>query len=148
MIRGVWTMKRSLNAGRLPRVPASPFSNTRGISPPQFRFPSERRMIMGRPRSTDEAFLSGGGPQLSCTLCAIIPVGDDWIVQCGTATQGPFMTKGRALRLAFAEAMTLRARGQRSRVSVQDGSGGVSTEHCLCAAFQAARRFGASTSTP
>ena len=76
---------------------------------------------------------------MSCTLCAIIPVGDKWIVQCGTVTQGPFMKKGIAHRLAFAEAMTLRARGQRSRVSVQDGSGGVSAEHCLCATFQAAR---------
>jgi hypothetical protein len=102
---------------------------------------------MERPGLLTGAFLSGGGPQMSCTLCAIIPVGADWIVQCGTTTQGPFMTKGRALRLAFAEAMTLRARGQRSRVSVQDGSGGVSTEHCLCVDFQAARRFGASTPT-
>ena len=79
-------------------------------------------MITGRPWFTSWGLSFRWRSQLSCTLCSIIPVDDNWIVQCGTVTQGPFMTKGRALRLAFAEAMTLRARGQRSRVSLRTGA--------------------------
>jgi hypothetical protein len=79
------------------------------------------------------------GHQVHCTLCSIVPVGGQWIVQCGTVEHGPFMLKGTALRHAFAEAQAVRAKGQPSRVSVQDGSGGVSTEHCLCADFIAVR---------
>ncbi len=89
---------------------------------------------MGKPRSTGWGFFFPV-EVINCPApCAIIPAGDDWIVQCGTVSQGTFMTSGRALRLAFAEAMTLRARGQRARASVEDGSGGVSIEHCLRAA--------------
>jgi hypothetical protein len=81
----------------------------------------------------------GIGGKVHCALCSIIPVGSQWIVQCGTVDHGPFMSKGIALRHAFAEAQAIRAKGQRSRVSVQDRSGKVSTEHCLCADFIAVR---------
>jgi hypothetical protein len=79
--------------------------------------------------------------QLSCTLCSIIPVGGNWIVRCGTVDHGPFMSKGIAVRLAFAEALAVCAKGQRSRVSIQDSAGAISAEHCLCADFQAVRGY-------
>ena len=132
--------------GRLPRVQFLPFSNTCGIIPPLSGFRPSAGSVMessGLPAGASFRWRS----QLPCTLCAIIPVGDDWIVQCATVTQGPFVTKGIALRLAFAEALALHAEGQRSRVSVQDGSGLVSAEHCLCTDFQVARGFATLTPT-
>ena len=92
-------------------------------------------------RCGDWGFFSRRGSSMSCTLYSIVPVDGKWIVQCGTDNRGPFMSKGIALRLAFAEASAVHAKGQRSRVSIQDGAGTISAEHCLCADFQAVRSF-------
>ncbi len=94
---------------------------------------------LGGPGPAAGASFPGSGRQVHCALCSIIPVGGNWIVRCGTVDHGPFMSKGIALRRAFAEAQAVRAKGQRSRVSVQDGSGRVANEHCLCADYLAVR---------
>ena len=109
------------------------------------RLSSERRIGDWRGPGLGAGLFSGIGHQVHCALCSIIPVGGNWIVQCGTVDHGPFVSKGTAVRRAFAEARAVHAKGQRSRVSVQDGSGRVSTEHCLCADFKAVRGFGRSS---
>jgi len=113
------------------------FSNTYNLTGVVVPASSERRIDDWE--AAGWGFFFSIGHQVHCTLCSIIPVGGQWIVQCGTVDHGPFVSKGTALRHAFAEAQAVRAKGQPSRVSVQDGSGGVSTEHCLCADFIAVR---------
>ncbi|MBI5910794.1 MAG: hypothetical protein HY848_12690 [Betaproteobacteria bacterium] len=87
---------------------------------------------------------------MSCTACTLIPVGNGWIAECGTARQGPYLSKGVAFRIVVTEALVLRRNGQPVRISVQDGSGTVSAEFCLCDHFQFASQVTAalSASTP
>jgi hypothetical protein len=63
---------------------------------------------------------------------------DSWIVQCGADSHGPYLSNGMALRVATAEALSLRRQGRRSKISVQNRAGETSVEYCLCDAFKKA----------
>ena len=75
---------------------------------------------------------------MSCTACTLIPVSSGWIAECGNMRQGPYLSKGIAFRIAATEALVLRRHGQRVRISIQDESGAVSAEYCLCDKFKVA----------
>jgi len=78
--------------------------------------------------------------EMSCTACSIIPVDGHWLVTCGKTSRGPYMSNGIAVRVAITEALAFHRQGQRSRVSIQDRTGRISAEYCLCADFKAVRR--------
>jgi len=77
---------------------------------------------------------------MSCTVCTVLPVRNAWIAECGRNRQGPYLSKGMALRVAAVEAQALRQRGNNVRIAVQDESGDVSAEYCLCNRFKHATR--------
>jgi hypothetical protein len=71
-----------------------------------------------------------------CTACTVIPTADAWIVQCGAECHGPYLSNGMALRIATAQALSLRRQGRRSKISVQNRAGDTSVEYCLCDPFK------------
>jgi len=75
---------------------------------------------------------------MSCTICTLLPLRNAWIAECGTSRQGPYLSKGMALRVAAAEAQARRRRGDNVRIAVQDESGDVCAEYCLCDRFKRA----------
>ena len=87
---------------------------------------------------------------MSCTACTLVPVGNGWIAECGSTRQGPYLSKGVAFRIVITEALVLRRNGQPVRISIQDGSGAVNAEFCLCDNFKFASQVAAalSASTP
>jgi len=84
---------------------------------------------------------------MPCTACTLIHVANGWIAECENVRQGPYLSKGVAFRIAAAEALALRRHGQRSRISVQDESGAVSAEFCLCDNFKFASQVIAALSS-
>ncbi len=74
-----------------------------------------------------------------CTACTVIPLADSWIVQCGADSHGPYLSNGMALRVATAEALSLRRQGRRSKISLQNRQGDTQVEYCLCEAFKKIR---------
>jgi hypothetical protein len=87
----------------------------------------------------DVASFQGLGDDVPCTVCSVIPVDGDWLVEYGKTIHGPYLSNGIALRVAVSEAQALHRQGQRSRISVQDNAGAISAEYCLCADFKKAR---------
>jgi hypothetical protein len=78
--------------------------------------------------------------EMSCTACSVIPVDGNWLVECGKVSHGPYMSNGIAVRVAITEALALRRQAQPSKISIQDRTGRISAEYCLCADFKAVRR--------
>lgn len=76
---------------------------------------------------------------MSCIACTVTPMADNWIVQCGEDRHGPYLSNGMALRVATAEALSLRRQGRRSKISLRDRSGETTVEYCLCEAFKKIR---------
>jgi hypothetical protein len=77
---------------------------------------------------------------MACACCSVIPIDVGWIVECEKATHGPYMSNGMALRVATAEALSIRRLGRRSRVSVQNNAGEIIAEYCLCDELTLAHR--------
>ena len=75
---------------------------------------------------------------MACVVCAVIPAKNGWAVERESARQGPYQTHDIALRVALAEALAFRRKGQPVRVSAQNCDGSVCAEYCLCADFKAA----------
>ena len=73
---------------------------------------------------------------MPCIACTLRPVANGWVADCGNAQQGPYLSKGVAFRIAATEALVLRRHGQRVRISIQDESGAVNAEFCLCGKFK------------
>jgi hypothetical protein len=73
---------------------------------------------------------------MSCIACTLRPVANGWIAECGNTQQGPYLSKAVAFRIAATEALVLRRHGQRVRIAIQDESGAVSAEFCLCENFK------------
>jgi hypothetical protein len=65
----------------------------------------------------------------------VIPNGKGWFAQIGKAEQGPYLSRELATRVALTEALEIRREGGRARLSVQNESGDVQVERCLCAEF-------------
>lgn len=80
----------------------------------------------------------GPGNDISCTVCSVIPLGGAWFVEHGSTRHGPYMADGIAIQVAIGEALMFRRKELAARVSVQDGSGRVSAEYCLCPHFKKA----------
>jgi hypothetical protein len=76
---------------------------------------------------------------MSCTVCSVIPLDSNWVVECGGTSHGPYLSNDIALRVAIAEALAIRRQGQRATVLVQDGSGRSYAGYCLCADFKIAQ---------
>jgi hypothetical protein len=76
---------------------------------------------------------------MSCTICSVISVDNNWVVECGKISHGPYMSNDIALRVAIAEALAIRQQGQRARVLVQDGTGRSYAGYCLCTDFKIAQ---------
>ena len=76
---------------------------------------------------------------MSCTVCSVIPLDNNWVVECGATNHGPYLSNDIALRVAIAEALAIRRQGQRATVLVQDGSGRSYAGYCLCADFKIAQ---------
>jgi hypothetical protein len=61
---------------------------------------------------------------MSCTVCSVIPLDNNWVVECGATSHGPYLSNDIALRVAIAEALAIRRQGQRATVLVQMAAGG------------------------
>ena len=85
---------------------------------------------------------------MPCTFCTLLPVGNGWIAECGMTQQGPYLSKGMAFRVAASAAQALRRRGERVKISIQDETGAVSAEYCLCRRFTMAVPRPAAASPP
>ena len=73
---------------------------------------------------------------MDCIVCTVISVNDRWYANCGTTRHGPYMSDGIATKVALSEALVFRRKQLPVRVSVQDGTGCVRAEFCLCANFK------------
>ena len=73
---------------------------------------------------------------MSCTACTLRPVANGWVAECADTRQGPYLSKDIAFQIVASEALMLHRNGQRVRISVQDASGEVSAEYCLCGKFK------------
>lgn len=73
---------------------------------------------------------------MSCTACTLKPAANGWIAECAATRQGPYLSKDIAFQIVAAEALALHRNGKRVRISVQDASGEVSAEFCLCGKFK------------
>jgi hypothetical protein len=72
---------------------------------------------------------------MSCTACTLKPSANGWIAECAATRQGPYLSKDIAFQIVASEALMLHRNGQHVRISVQDASGEVSAEFCLCDNF-------------
>ncbi|MBI3705488.1 MAG: hypothetical protein HY244_16945 [Rhizobiales bacterium] len=73
---------------------------------------------------------------MPCTACTLRPVANGWVAECANTRQGPYLSKDIAFQIVASEALMLHRHGQRVRISVQDASGEVSAEYCLCGKFK------------
>ena len=73
---------------------------------------------------------------MSCTACTLRPVANGWVAECANVRQGPYLSKDIAFQIVASEALVLHRNGQRVRISVQEASGEVSAEYCLCGKFK------------
>ena len=71
-----------------------------------------------------------------CTVCSVIPVDGNWFVEQGSTRHGPYMSDAIALQVATGEALALRRKWLPTRVSIQDDTGRISAEYCLCKEFK------------
>jgi hypothetical protein len=73
---------------------------------------------MGGPSPALGLFFQVEANQVPCILCSIIPVGDNWIVQCGTADHGLF-TSQKLEDFGFSDALRwLRRRLEVAKLAV------------------------------
>jgi hypothetical protein len=76
---------------------------------------------------------------MPCTICTLLRLGSGWIAECGKIRQGPYLSKGMAFRVAASEAQALRRHGQNVKITIQDETGAVCAEYCLCRQFKVPR---------
>ena len=84
---------------------------------------------------------------MSCTACTLRPVRNGWVAECVNTRQGPYLSKDIAFQIVAAEALMLHRNGQRVKISVQNASGDVSAEFCLCGKFKFASLVSATLSS-
>ncbi|MEJ2376233.1 MAG: hypothetical protein P8Y53_01425 [Pseudolabrys sp.] len=73
---------------------------------------------------------------LRCQQYSVRPSLDDgWVAQFGRGESGPYLTRDMGLRVAVADALCRRRRGQPVRLVVKDARGAVCVERCLCDRF-------------
>jgi hypothetical protein len=72
---------------------------------------------------------------MPCIACRVVAADGEWIVQRQSVRLGPYHAQETALRVALAEALALRRRGCRVRVSAENKSGATCAEYCLCENF-------------
>lgn len=75
---------------------------------------------------------------MTCMACVVSVTKFGWSVHSeGMMQRGPYFWQDVALRVALAEAMTLRRAGNRARISVRSAADGdASVEYCLCSDFK------------
>ena len=73
---------------------------------------------------------------MSCIVCTVLRIGNGWVAECGTNRQGPYLSKGVAFRVVAAEAQALHRGNQRVKISLQNESGEIESEYCLCGKFK------------
>jgi hypothetical protein len=74
---------------------------------------------------------------MACVLCQVRP--DDvgaWVTCFAEHERGPYLTSDMALRVAVADALSVRRAGDDVRISVMDRGGENRAEVCLCARFE------------
>jgi hypothetical protein len=68
---------------------------------------------------------------MPCHVFTVVPRLGAWFVESNGPERGPYCSNDMAARVATIDALHMRRRGQRSMVSVRDGSGEVCLEYRL-----------------
>jgi hypothetical protein len=58
-----------------------------------------------------------------------------WLIEGGAREMGPYHCRDLALRVAIAEALSVRRSGKPAHVEVEDGDGVMVAKRCLCESF-------------
>jgi hypothetical protein len=84
---------------------------------------------------------------MHCIDCCVIRAGDRWYAHLEQRPVGPFGDMDMALKVAIAEAMTLRRSQREARVSVREKDGTLRAARCLCDRFAASQQAWNETSS-
>ena len=82
---------------------------------------------------------AGSRDEIDCIVCSVMSINGRWYADCRSTRHGPYMSDDIATRVALSEALVHRRKRLPVRVSVQDGTGCVRAEFCLCANFKFAQ---------
>ncbi len=72
---------------------------------------------------------------MPCIACRVVSAGSEWFVKRQSVKFGPYQTQDIALQVALADALAIRRRGRRVRVSAEKTNGETCAEYCLCTEF-------------
>ena len=73
---------------------------------------------------------------MECTLILVRPARrEGWVIDTAVREMGPYHTRDIGLRVAIAEALSIRRAGRPARVVLQGNDGTIIAERCLCAGF-------------
>ena len=73
---------------------------------------------------------------MDCTRILVRPAPrEGWVVEGGAREMGPYHCRDMALRLAVAEALSMRRSGRPARVAIENRAGETIAKRCLCVSF-------------